>query len=130
MSTTSPVSPHDSTNDDIPDLINNTVENRIQEAIQAIMSSPLKSNGQHTLSIREACRIYSVKRGMLTNRLNGVKTKRDAHAGERALSDAEESILVDWAKTLGRRGFPVTQDMLREYASVSAILLYCMCCDW
>lgn len=94
-----------------------TVEDRVQLAVKAINAS-LTPSGSRTLSLSEACRIYDVKRGMLTNRLNGIKTKRDAHIHERLLTEAEESVLAEWAMALGHRGTPVTLAMLGQYASV------------
>ena len=99
-------------------------EARLQLAVKAIQESQCGKSGQPKLTISAAARIYDVKRGTLTNRLKGVKPRKGAHAHERALSEAEEEVLADWARTLGRRGYPVTLDMLGEYASVN-ILRYC-----
>jgi len=93
-------------------------EKRVQLAVKAVHQSPLNSNGLPTLSIRAAASQFDVKRGMLQNQLMGVKSKKEAHAHERVLSDAQEDVLVSWAKTLGHRGYPVTHDMISEYATV------------
>jgi len=100
------------------DLGDLDTEARLQLAVTAILASPLLPNGHHQLSTHAASSIYSVKRGTLNNRLKGMKTCQEAHAHERLLSDAEEEVLVDWVKSLGRRGLPAIADMLREYASV------------
>jgi len=99
-------------------------EARVQLAVTAINASPLLPSGYHQLSLRAAASIYGVKRGTLDNRLKGMKTRQESHAHERLLSEAEEEVLVDWVKSLGRRGLPATADMLREYASVCWQLLY------
>ncbi|PPQ85653.1 hypothetical protein CVT25_012785 [Psilocybe cyanescens] len=98
------------------DDIDNT-EHRLRLAVEAILNSPLDKNGTHSLKIRAASRLYNVKRGTLTSHLNGVPTKKEAHAARRILTDAQEDVLTDWAKTMGHRGFPVTPDTLAEYAS-------------
>lgn len=111
----------------MPDLIDQVqfdsdaeddVEDRLQRAVDTINNSPLDRNGQPTLKIRAAARLFHVKRGTLTSRLNGIKSRAEAHAKYRTLSDAEEQVLSEWANVLGHRGFPVTHDLLAEYASV------------
>ena len=95
------------------------MEARLDLAVKAILDSPLDSNGEHKLKIHAAGCLYDVKCGTLMACLNGVKSQKEVHAHECALSEAKEDVLTDWAKTLGHRGFPITQDMLAEYALAS-----------
>lgn len=94
-------------------------EQCLQLAVKAILNSPLCQDIQPELTIQAATHIYNVKCGTLTNRLSGMKTWKEAHAHECLLSEAQEDVLAEWAKTLGHCGFPGMLDMLGEYASVS-----------
>lgn len=93
-------------------------EARLELAVRAILASPISDDGKHELQVRVASRFFEVKRGTLTNQLKGVRPRSEAHAHERVLSDAEEEVLSEWIRSLGRRSVPVTINMLREYASV------------
>ncbi|KAF5327341.1 hypothetical protein D9619_003974 [Psilocybe cf. subviscida] len=72
-------------------------EERIELAILAVHNAGLTSNGQHKLGLR--------------------RSRVEANIAQRALTPAEEEILVEWAKVMGRRGIPLTQTMIAEYAS-------------
>lgn len=41
----------------------------------------------------------------------------EANIAQRALTPAEEEILVEWTKVMGRHGIPLTQTTIAEYAS-------------
>jgi hypothetical protein len=58
-------------------------------------------------------------RQTLTHSTGGL-TRQEAHANEMNLSPAEEDVLKSWTKAQGRRGFPLTHQTLRQYASVIA----------
>jgi len=108
------------------DLTGLDKEAQVQLAIAAIRASPLLPNGYHKLSSRSAATIYQVKRGTIDNRLKGKLTHQEAHAHECLLSKAEEEILVEWIKSLGRWGIPATADMVREYASVCITVVFAL----
>ena len=76
-----------------------------------------KANGEPLFSACKAASLYNVPRSTLGDRLKGVPTRAEAHADQRALSAAEEEIIVEWAKVLGRRGVPMTYSTLIKYAS-------------
>ncbi|TFK66354.1 hypothetical protein BDN72DRAFT_743930, partial [Pluteus cervinus] len=59
-----------------------------------------------------------VPRTTLTARYNGVPTRRDGHAHELNLAPAEELVLVDWIKVMGRCGIPLTHEMVAQHATV------------
>lgn len=102
----------------LEDLADLDEEGRLKRAVQAILVSRAADNEGPKLEVRAAARLYDVKRGTLTNRLNGVRPRSEAHAHERMLAGAEEEVLSEWIRSLGRRGIPVTINVLREYASV------------
>jgi hypothetical protein len=93
-----------------------TPEECIQLAIQAIQNSPFLSDGTHEYKIRSAARDFNVPRSTLANRLNGVQTWKEAHEHERRLTISQEEIVVEWVKVMGRRGLPVTGEVLTDYA--------------
>lgn len=97
-------------------------EGRMQLAIEAILKSPILPNGNRKLLLRDAALLYGVTQTTLADRLKGVRTRQEAHAHQQLLSEAQEEVLVAWVKSWGRRGHPVTQDMLREYASACLTL--------
>lgn len=99
------------------DILSLPQEDRIQFAITAIAEAGCKPNGDHRLSIRQAANMYHVPRSTLGDRMKGVHTRVEAHAGEQNLTLAEEGILVDWAKALGYRGVPLSYSTLIQYAS-------------
>ncbi|CAK5265843.1 unnamed protein product [Mycena citricolor] len=72
---------------------------------------------QQGVSQRKACTFYRVNRGTVANRMRGLQNRVQAHAKERAVSDAEETVFVDFIKVLGYRGIPLTMDMITVYAS-------------
>jgi hypothetical protein len=92
-------------------------EQRINCALKALRTSGIKSNGHPCLSIREASRRFNVPHSTLTDRYNGKLTRKDAHEHEQRLSAAQEEVLVEWVKTVGRRGMPLTTSTLRDFAS-------------
>jgi hypothetical protein len=84
-------------------------EERIQLAIDAIADTGL--------SMRKAADTYAVPRTTLRSRMNGLRTRAEAHIEQQTLSPAEEDVLVKWAKVQGRRGIPMTYSTLTKYAS-------------
>ena len=105
----------------IPSPSNNILaqpqEARIQLAIEAITMAGFKPDGNPNFSFRKAASIYNVPRSTLSNRMKGVHTHVEAHVSQQKLSPAEEDVLVEWAKVLGRRGVPLTYSTLTTYAS-------------
>ncbi|KAF9477144.1 hypothetical protein BDN70DRAFT_774465, partial [Pholiota conissans] len=69
------------------------------------------------LSLRKAAKLFKVPRSTVTDRHNGLKTRRDAHEHQQNLTAVQEEILVEWAKSLGRRGVPLSPSALSDYAS-------------
>ncbi|KAF9038785.1 hypothetical protein BDZ89DRAFT_910838, partial [Hymenopellis radicata] len=65
----------------------------------------------------QAAKDFNVPRQTLTDRLNGKQTRQEAHAHQLQLPDGQEDILVEWAKEMGRRGVPITRQVLSDYAS-------------
>jgi hypothetical protein len=92
-------------------------DDRIQLAVDAIAKAGNKSCGKQRLSNRKAADIYQVPRSTLGDRMNGLRTRTEAHIDQQNLSPAEEEVLVKWAKVLGRRGVPLTHSTLATYAS-------------
>jgi hypothetical protein len=57
---------------------------------------------------------YQVPRGTLTDRFNGKLTRKAAHEHEQLLTAAQEEVLVQWIKTMAKRGLPVTPMLVRD----------------
>ncbi|KIL55149.1 hypothetical protein M378DRAFT_18199 [Amanita muscaria Koide BX008] len=106
-----PITPHST------DVLALPQEERIQLAISAINEAGKKANGESLLSVRKAASLYNVPRSTLGDRIKGLPTRAEAHADQRLLSVAEEEIIVEWAKVLGRRGVPMTYSSLTKCAS-------------
>jgi hypothetical protein len=94
-----------------------TQEERIQLAIKAVADSGLTPSGRTKLSVRRAASTFNVPHSTLQDRYNGRKTRHEGHAHEQNLTPAQEEVVVEWVKAMGRRGVPLTQATLRDYAS-------------
>lgn len=99
------------------DLDSLSQEQRIQLAIKAIHHSGTTSNGQPALSLRQAAKDFCVPRSTLTDRFNGVRTRKEAHEHELNMTAAQEEVLAEWTKVMGRRGLPMTHATLTNHAS-------------
>jgi hypothetical protein len=92
-------------------------EDRIQLAISAINEAGKNASGESLLSVHKAASIYDVPCSTLGDRIKGLPTRAEAHADQRALSVAEEEVVVEWAKVPGCWGIPMTYSTLTKYAS-------------
>ncbi|KAI0337544.1 hypothetical protein BDW22DRAFT_1433204 [Trametopsis cervina] len=72
-----------------------TAEDRIALAIKAIHASGKHASGAPLLSICQATKDFD----------------------QRKLSPAEEDVLVQWTKVMGRRAVPLTPELIHNYAS-------------
>ena len=89
----------------------------VQLALQAVTRNGFKENGWPWLSLCEAAKCFQVSKTKLTARLNGRKTKQEAHMHERILSFGEENILAKWIKEMGCRGIPLHASAVVLHAS-------------
>jgi hypothetical protein len=96
-----------------------SIEERIQLALKAIEAAGRHPDGRPKLSLRKAAgpEGFQVPRSTLTNRFNGIRTRKEAHAHQQNLAPAQEGVLVEWIKVMGRRGVPFTQRALQDFAS-------------
>ncbi|KAF7343027.1 DDE-domain-containing protein [Mycena venus] len=99
---------------DVDELCDNDLEHlpyekRVQLALTAIRAGVMSERG--------ACKYYRVTRETVQNRAKGVPTHTEAHAHERKLSEAKESILKEWVKVMGARGIPLSLPTIADYAS-------------
>jgi len=103
----------------IPDDLNDySLEERIDLAILAIHQGSTSPSGQHIFGIRQAARVYDIARETLRKRFNGTTRSRvESHIHQRALTPAEEEVLVTWVKEMGRRGLPLTYATITESAA-------------
>lgn len=109
------------------DLRDVDIELRYQWAISAV-------RGPRNLSSRRAAALYRLCRSTLDSRLLGVKSRQEAHKHQRALSPAQEAVLVEWVKVptitlitrlrlnvifkiMGRRGLPLSLETIGKYAA-------------
>lgn len=81
------------------------------------MTLAMQDVNQQIYSINKAAEVYCVPRSTLQTRLRGVRTRREAHEHQQLLSPAQENILVEWVKIMGRRGVPLSLTTTAEYAS-------------
>ncbi|OCB86440.1 DDE-domain-containing protein [Sanghuangporus baumii] len=96
-----------------PDPLNE--EARVQEAVSAMLASGLNTENQHYhLSISQAAIRFGVSRFIIAQRLKGISDRRTAHQHQQNLSPSQETVLVEWAKSLGRCSIPLTRITLRE----------------
>lgn len=83
------------------------IENRIQLAISTYHSGSLQS-------LRAIAHLYNIPRATLTHRLSGRQNRTNVHMRQRKLTEAEESVLIEWIEHLISLGFPPRHDMLRD----------------
>lgn len=77
-------------------------EKRIQAAIKAYYDFP-------PTTLRVIADQFTVPKSTLANRLNGKKTRTEAHEDYQILSNAEEKTLVRWVTRQTLTGYPITQ---------------------
>lgn len=94
-------------------------EARVQEAVSAMLASGFNTENQrYHLSISHAAAQFGVSRFIIARRLKGISDRRTAHQHQQNLSPSQETVLVEWAKSLGRRSIPLTRFTLREKAEM------------
>ena len=86
-------------------------------ALAALIASGTKPNGLPNLSIQNTATLYQVPRSTLTNQWNGTPTWKEGHTHELLLTPAQEEVLVDWVKVMGRRGIPLTATAITDYVN-------------
>lgn len=100
-----------------PDLANMTKGQCMELAFSALVASGTKPDGKPNLSIRNTARLYEVPPSTLTDRWNGTPTRKEGHAHEQLLTPAQEEVLVEWIKVMGRRGIPLTATTITDYVA-------------
>jgi hypothetical protein len=93
-------------------------EARLQLALEAVLASGLKPDGQPKLGLRKAALTYNIPSSTLTARYNGRKTREESHSHQQKLTPSQELVLKEWVKSLGLRGVPLSPSSVAEYASV------------
>ena len=86
-------------------------EDRILQAIQAIKNGHLKS-------IRQAAESFDVTRRTLSNRMNGMTSRRDSTPNSQKLTSYEEAALVQYILDLDSRGFSPRAQAVQEMADL------------
>ncbi|KAF9443064.1 hypothetical protein P691DRAFT_610598, partial [Macrolepiota fuliginosa MF-IS2] len=59
---------------------------------------------------------FGIPHSTLCDQIQGIPTCKQAHEHEHLLMSNQEDVLVEWIKGMGRRGLPVTQEMLSQHA--------------
>ncbi|KAG8841380.1 hypothetical protein FRB96_007838 [Tulasnella sp. 330] len=96
-------------------------EERMEAAVEAVVSSGLKRNGKDSvLSHQAAAKEFQVDRSTLKRRCNGGKTRAEAHGGQQLVSVGAELALKEFIKAVGPRGIRVTTALM-------AALVYDIC---
>ncbi|KAJ7766469.1 DDE superfamily endonuclease-domain-containing protein [Mycena maculata] len=101
-----PESPVDTDDDDFENM---PKEKHIQLAIAAIQAN--------IISERKAAIYYRVPRTTVQRRATGILTRVEAHVHRRSLSQAQEDVLAEWVKSLGKRGIPLSLPTIGSYAA-------------
>jgi len=101
----------------IPDLADLTQAQRMEHALAALVASGTKPDGKPNLSIRKVAMEFEVPRSTLTGRWNGTLTRKEGHAHELLLTAAQEEVLTEWIKVMGRRGIPMTATIITDYVA-------------
>jgi hypothetical protein len=92
-------------------------EEKIRAALVAVVASGLNQQGQPCLSLRSAAAQFDVSRSKLTAWYNGRKTRVAANVGRQRLSPAQETVLSDWIRAVGRCGIPMSLPAVAQHAS-------------
>jgi len=71
---------------------------------------------QEARSSRSAAEMVGIRPSTLRNRMQGRKTKKEDGEKRQKLTPTEESFLVERCEQLGRLGFPLTVEEVRECA--------------
>jgi hypothetical protein len=95
----------------------NINEAKLQVALQAVITSGLQDNGRPYRSLQSAAKEWDVPKTTLTECWHGHKTRPEAHQERQKLSPAQESVLKDWIRSLGKHGIPLSPLAAAEYAS-------------
>lgn len=98
------------------DLESMAVEERIEYALDALVTLGVKPNGLPVYSIREASALFLVPNSTLHRRWNGGKSRQVAHKEQMKLRPGEEAALVSWIIEMGRRGIPMRNNAVALYA--------------
>ncbi|KAJ7140858.1 hypothetical protein C8R44DRAFT_570228, partial [Mycena epipterygia] len=69
-------------------------------------------------SLQAAARQFDISHTTLTVRYNGRETRKEKHVEQQKLSPAQELVLKESIRVMGRRGVPLTLTAIAEYASV------------
>lgn len=89
----------------------------IEAALTAIESRDLEEQ----LVYQKYADIYSVDRSTLSRRHRGItRSRKDGYEKQRNLSNQEETELLQYIRTLTKRGLPSTCQMVQSFASTIA----------
>lgn len=98
-------------------------EKQLQEAVDIIQRAGFRqtpSNTYYGVSVSAVAAQLGVSYQTLRRRLAGVKSRSEGQEIRMKLTRAQETILVEWIKSLGHRSVPWTPQIIREKASLIA----------
>jgi hypothetical protein len=105
----------------IPELIHDFADlpqaERMEHAMAALRASGTKPDGKPNISIWRVATQFEVPKSTLTDRWNGTHTRKEAHENELLVTAAQEEVLVEWIKVMGRRGIPMTAAIITDYVA-------------
>ena len=105
----------------IPELIHDFADlpqaERMAHAMAALHASGTKPDGKPNLSIQRVATQFEVPKSTLTDQWNGTRTCKEAHEHELLVTAAQEEVLVEWIKVMGRRGIPMTAVIITDYVA-------------
>lgn len=101
------------------DLTRLDQEARIQLALKAYHKSKARTDisASKKLSLQKAAVLYEVPCSTLAGHFDGLHTHQEAHEEQQNLTNAQEDILVAWAKSMGCWAVPLTATSLHDYAT-------------
>ncbi|TFK16885.1 hypothetical protein FA15DRAFT_711326 [Coprinopsis marcescibilis] len=99
-------------------LRHKTQEECIHMAIQAMHDSGYHKNGHTNLTNRHAVELFGVPRSTLKDWFKGkTRPAHFSHESQQKLTHSQEEVLSKWARHMSRRGIPLTQASICNYAA-------------
>ena len=76
----------------------------MEHALAVLVVSGIKPDGKPNFSIRNITKQFNVP----------CSTRKEGHAHELLLTAAQEEVLTEWIKVMGRRGIPMTATLITD----------------
>jgi len=101
----------------VHDFTKLTQVQHMELALAALVASGTKPNRNPNLSIWKTATQYEIPQSTLTDWWNGTPTRKEGHAHKLLLTAAQEDVLVEWVKVMGRQGIPLNATSITDYVA-------------